>query len=118
MVLTAWFISVIMSAKYLNGANDLFLNAVVIGLTLFTCINIGGEISGGCFNPAVGIAQRLFQNYVYKFPIKGEEYFENGWIYPVATWLGGVIAGVFKHVLVGAHESLKESAEYQYDLAT
>jgi glycerol uptake facilitator-like aquaporin len=56
MILTAWFISVIMSAKYMNGANDLFLNALVIGITLFTCINIGGEISGGCFNPAVAIA--------------------------------------------------------------
>jgi len=56
MILTAFFVSVILTAKYLNGANDLFLNGLVIGLTLFTMVCIGGGISGGCFNPAVGIA--------------------------------------------------------------
>ena len=55
MVLTAFFVSVILTAKYLNGANDLFLNGLVIGLTLFTVICIGGALSGGCFNPAVGL---------------------------------------------------------------
>ena len=55
MVLTAFFVSVILSAKYLNGAKDLFLNALVVGLSLFTCICVGGSVSGGCFNPAVGL---------------------------------------------------------------
>ena len=55
MVLTAFFVSVILAAKYLNGAHDLFLNGLVIGLTLFTVICAGGQVSGGCFNPAVGI---------------------------------------------------------------
>jgi glycerol uptake facilitator-like aquaporin len=56
MILTAFFVSVILTAKYLNGANDLFLNGLVIGLTLFTMVCVGGGISGGCYNPAVGIA--------------------------------------------------------------
>ena len=55
LVLTTFFVSVILSAKYLNGANDLFLNALTIGLTLFTCVAVGGKVSGGCFNPAVGL---------------------------------------------------------------
>lgn len=55
MVLTAFFVSVILTAKYLNGATDLFLNAIVIGFTLFTVVTIGGGVSGGCFNPAVGL---------------------------------------------------------------
>ena len=55
MVLTGFFVSVILTAKYLNGATDLFLNALVIGLTLFTCVTVGGGVSGGCFNPAVGL---------------------------------------------------------------
>jgi len=55
MILTGFFVSVILTAKYLNGATDLFLNALVIGLTLFTVITIGGGVSGGCFNPAVGL---------------------------------------------------------------
>ena len=36
------------------------------------------------------------------------------WVYPVATWLGGAIAGIGKHVIKGAHDSLKESEEYRY----
>lgn len=59
-VLTCIFVSVILSAKYLNGAKDLFLNALVIGLTLFMCVTIGGGVSGGCFNPAVGLVQIVF----------------------------------------------------------
>ena len=59
-VLTCFFVSVILSAKYLNGAKDLFLNALVIGLTLFTCVTIGGDVSGGCYNPAVGLVQIIF----------------------------------------------------------
>jgi len=55
MILTAFFVSVILSAKYLNGATDLFLNGLVIGLTLFTVVTVGGGVSGGCFNPAVGL---------------------------------------------------------------
>ena len=60
MVLTAFFVSVIVTAKHLNGAKDLFLNGLVIGLTLFTVICIGGALSGGCFNPAVGLVQPIF----------------------------------------------------------
>lgn len=60
MILTCFFVSVILTAKYLNGAQDLFLNALVIGLTLFTVICVGGAVSGGCFNPAVGIVQVPF----------------------------------------------------------
>ena len=55
MILTAYFVSVILTAKYLNGATDLFLNGLVIGLTLFTAVTAGGGVSGGCFNPAVGL---------------------------------------------------------------
>ncbi len=56
MIMTAWFISVVMAAKYLNGANDLFLNALAVGFTVFTVIIVSGAISGGCFNPAVAFA--------------------------------------------------------------
>jgi hypothetical protein len=39
------------------------------------------------------------------------------WVYPLATWCGGAIAGFSKHILKGAHDSLKESDEFKYDLA-
>ena len=60
MILTALFVGVILSAKYLNGATDLFLNALIIGFTLFTCILTGKSVSGGCYNPAVGLVQIPF----------------------------------------------------------
>jgi len=59
-LLTTLFVSVILTAKYLNGAQDLFLNALIIGLTLFAAVTIGGDVSGGCYNPAVGLVQIIF----------------------------------------------------------
>ena len=56
----AIFVGVIITAKYFDGAKDLFLNAFVIGLTLFFCISMCAGVSGGCLNPAVGLVQTLF----------------------------------------------------------
>ena len=111
MVLTFVFVSVILTAKYLNGAKDLFLNALIIGLTLFMCVTIGGKVSGGCFNPAVGLVQIVFQNFVkpqHGNPLQSWSYY---WVYPVATWIGGALAGVFLHVNKGAQASLKQYLE-------
>ena len=112
--MTCWFVTMVMSAKYLSGANDLFLNALCIGFILFTVISISGDISGGCFNPAVAFAQMAYQAWVKPTGYKSL----NGlwWIYPTATWLGGAFAGLAKHLIKDAHESLKESEEYKYSL--
>ena len=40
--MTAWFIAVVMAVKYYSTANDLFMNALTVGLTVFTVINISG----------------------------------------------------------------------------
>ena len=53
--MTFVFVNVILSIKYHNGDNDLLVNALAIGLTLFGVITISGGISGGCINPAVGL---------------------------------------------------------------
>jgi len=55
VLMTFVFVNVILSIKYHNGANDLLVNALAIGLTLFGVITISGGISGGCINPAVGL---------------------------------------------------------------
>ena len=49
------FINIILSIKYHNGAADLVVNALCIGLTLFTAVLLIGGISGGSLNPAVGV---------------------------------------------------------------
>ena len=66
VLMTFVFVNVILSIKYHNGANDLLVNALAIGLTLFGVITISGGISGGCINPAVGLVQTVFQNIVFK----------------------------------------------------
>ena len=95
LVLTTFFVSVILSAKYLNGAADLFLNALTIGLTLFTCVTVGGGVSGGCFNPAVGLVQIPFQIYADFTGVSSSKTWAIYWIYPIACSLGGAIAGIF-----------------------
>lgn len=49
------FVNVILSIKYHNGAVDLVVNALTIGLTLFLNVLLIGGISGGALNPAVGL---------------------------------------------------------------
>ena len=102
-ILTAFFVSVILTAKYLNGANDLFLNALVIGLTLFTAVTVGGGISGGCYNPAVGIAQIPYQNFAFNYVGESDKIsWKFYWVYPIATALGGVFAGIFLKINTAA----------------
>jgi glycerol uptake facilitator protein len=60
MVGTFIFVNIILSIKFQNGAKDLVVNALCIGLTLMLAISITGGISGGCINPAVGLIQSIF----------------------------------------------------------
>ena len=75
-LMTFVFVSVILGIKYHNGAHDLLLNGLAIGMTLFGVITISGGISGGCINPAVGLVQTIYQNIVfdsYKYTWKLEK---------------------------------------------
>ena len=122
-----------MSIKFHNGANDLLINAIAIGLTLFGMTTISGGISGGCINPAIGLVQTIFQNIVFNGygktwkrldangdPMKGkEEYFldmgyEAIFIYIFAPLIGGIAAGLFQHINGWAQKSLEE-AKKSYD---
>ena len=44
-----------------NGAADMPINALAIGLALFVAIRESSGISGGCINPAVGLVQSIFK---------------------------------------------------------
>lgn len=48
------------------------VNALAIGIGLFTTITIASGISGGAINPAVGLVQQIFQRMF------------NGHVYPKA----------------------------------
>ena len=117
-LMTFVFVNVILSIKYHNGANDLLINALAIGLTLFGVISISGGISGGCINPAVGLVQTIFQNivfksypYTWKGPAGALKFNAIGyasiWTYIFAPAFGGIVAGLFCHVNGWAIKSLE-----------
>jgi glycerol uptake facilitator-like aquaporin len=43
-----------------NGAKDVPINAVAIGIALYTTVQTAQGISGGCVNPAIGAIQPVF----------------------------------------------------------
>jgi glycerol uptake facilitator-like aquaporin len=102
MIGTFVFVNVILSVKYHNGAKDLVVNALGIGVTLMLSVTITGGISGGCINPAVGLIQSIYQNFIIQeypetFP---KNYSKNislisTWVYVLAPLLGGILAGAF-----------------------
>ena len=90
------FTSVILSVKYNNGATELTFNAFVIAATLFNVIQQTKNISGAAINPAVGIAQTIFQQTASKsFDLNLT--MNAMWIYIAGPLTGGALAGVFSH---------------------
>ena len=55
---------------------------LAIGFTVLAAAKANAGTSGGCFNPAVGIALPIFR-----------DYYDDIWIYCVGPLLGGALAG-------------------------
>ena len=62
MVCTFVFVMINLIVKTLKTSptNDGFLSCLAVSFTLLAMICLAGDKSGGCLNPAVGIAQTLF----------------------------------------------------------
>ncbi len=58
-------INLIVKTGKTSPTNDGFLSCLAVAFTLLAMICIAGSKSGGCLNPAVGIAQTLFGIYMY-----------------------------------------------------
>jgi glycerol uptake facilitator-like aquaporin len=59
-------------------------------------INTAGSISGGCFNPAFGLVQTIYQViYVSAQGQEGTPYMRFLWIYLIAPSLGGFASAMF-----------------------
>jgi aquaporin Z len=61
---------------------------LAIGASLMIMVYMGGHISGGAFNPAVGIGPTLVH------AMKGSGTWQHLWIYIVAPFAGGWVASV------------------------
>lgn len=90
------FVSVVLSVKYKNGSVDA-LNAMTVAGALFCALTIAAPTSGAAINPAVGIAQTVFQSFVSdQVDIEGhKKTILSIWIYIVGPLIGGALAGIF-----------------------
>jgi len=110
MVGTFIFVSVILSAKRMNGATcdggDI-INAGTVATALYGVLCMIGGFTGGCVNPAVGLAQSFYQNFARSVPLSSL------WVYIAAPMAGGALAGLFamlrKKIFVDAQAKASSS---------
>lgn len=97
-MMTFLFVTFVVQIVKHNGAKDVPLNALAIGIALYTCVQTAAGISGGCLNPAVGIVQPIFQKVmnarIYPNAPKTQLVYQAAYI--VGPLFGGVFAGVFQ----------------------
>ena len=60
IIMTFFFVLIVLTIVKHHGSQDMPINAFAIGISLYTAISVAGPISGGCINPAVGTIQYGF----------------------------------------------------------
>jgi len=95
--MTFFFVAFVLQIVKHNGAKDMPVNALAIGVALFAAVQIASGISGGAINPAVGLAQPFYQKvmngHAYpKAPKTRLIYFP---MYMFGSLIGGMLAGCF-----------------------
>jgi len=99
-----------------NKSSNLFMeksaSTLIIALALFACASVAGNISGGCLNPAIGIAlnfSRLLsrQNYNEIMYV---------WLYILGPLLGGICASlVYNSFYATCFSNEKEDNRVDHD---
>lgn len=99
---TFCFVSVVCKAVNWNGSKETIINGFACGLGLSFGIFIGGGISGGAINPAVGLVQTIFQSIVANNYPKSFGGMKIGlkclWPHVLGPAFGGIIAGLWDRV--------------------
>ena len=96
---TFLFISVIFCVKssVLSQTKDNTLKSLTVAFTLMLCVLFGGQISGACYNPAVGISV----NFWASIAEKDKKYIKYMSYYIMAPIIGGLLAGFFNRFFLG-----------------
>lgn len=96
-VCTFMFVTFVLVIVKHNGATDMPINAMAIGLALYCAVREASGISGGCINPAVGLVQSIFQKMAndYTYPKAKETGLSYAGVYVGGPLLGGFLAGLF-----------------------
>ena len=115
IIFTFIFLLVIycVKSRYTAPTKDGVLGALTVSMTLSFTVIYGGKISGGCYNPAVGIALNVWASLANS----SVEYLEYLYLYILAPLCGGIIAGAVvkfylnKRILDALTEEPKGSKE-------
>lgn len=75
--------------KYTASTKDGVLGGLTVAMTLGFCVIYGGKISGGCYNPAVGLALNIWAALVNT----NAEYLKYLYLYILSPLAGGIISG-------------------------
>src|SRR5687767_11076264 len=84
VLFTFALVYVVLNAATAEGTSGNSFYGLAIGMTVMTGAFAVGDISGGAFNPAVA----------FGISILGLSAWQNIWIYLVANFLGGALAGI------------------------
>jgi glycerol uptake facilitator-like aquaporin len=95
--MTFLFVNFVLMVVKHNGAADMPINALAIGIALFLAIREASGISGGCINPAVGLVQSVFQMTINSqvYPNADKTSLMYAGVYVASTLGGGFMAGIF-----------------------
>lgn len=106
---TFLFLSVIYCVKspVLSMTKDGALGVMTVCITLALCVLYGGQISGACYNPAVGIAM----NFWATFANKDRRYIKYVSYYIMAPVIGGLMAGFLNRYFLSLPFSEIEKAK-------
>jgi aquaporin Z len=99
MLFTAALVLVILNVAFTKALQGNSFYGIAIGFTIAAAIFVGGPISGGAYNPAVGIGATL-----------GSALFSGGgwsdvWLYVVGPFIGAVIASAIHGLQTGRDQA-------------
>jgi len=89
-------INLIVKTRKTSPTLDGFLGCFAVALTLLAMIILSAAHSGGCLNPAVGLAQVSWS--LINFGTTNSAYYQNLWIYILAPFTGAIFAGIAHRV--------------------
>merc|ERR1719324_182155 len=102
MVFNVFFVAFVLQIVKHNGAKDMPVNGLAIGLALYAAIQVASGISGGAINPAVGLIQTVFQRLFngHAYPKAEPQQVMYLPIYLISPFIGGIFAGLFQRWII------------------
>ena len=113
-ICTFIFVCVYLNIKYINGANQSAItNAASIGIIYAAMRKFSFKITGGCFNPALGLTQPILQMIIFSnTEIENSTLtssLDTMFIYITSPLVGGIAAGLFSTLNSKLVEQQKQS---------